>query len=318
MKHIAWGIVIGGAAAAAFAGSGVANADPASWTPSYDVDGAQLFAGLPTLGQEAWSPAWELPVSFTSSDGTTLTGTDYITASSGGFNDEFITKDGATYDQNQLLPGFTNLYYDPAGDGTAVDVMKTPFGNVDLSSMASTFAPPELPTVNAETVGHNIVVADGAIYRIGEAIGLSDKTGVAAAGGLTDPATITTLQTPESSLVWAAPAAYTDHSGVDATTLTGNLYVTSPTDVEFVDQAGDVFDQHTLVSGLFFVENLYYDPVNGPAVDKALTPFGLVDLSSVASWFAPADVSDLSVTPSPVSDLADAGLYSALDLGLPS
>lgn len=115
MKRIAWGIVVGGAAAAAFAGSGVAGATGETWTPDYDVNGAQLFAGLPTLGQEAWSPAWELPASFTSGNGTVLTGTDYITQSGGGLNDEFITKDGAVFDQNQVFPGFTNLYYDPAG-----------------------------------------------------------------------------------------------------------------------------------------------------------------------------------------------------------
>jgi hypothetical protein len=68
-----------------------------------------------------------------------------------------------------------------------------------------------------------------------------------------------------------------------------------------------------LVFGLFPVENLYYDPVNGPAVDEVSTIFGNIDLSPFASWFAPTDVADL-VTPSPAADLADAGLYSALDL----
>jgi len=312
MKRIAWGIVVGGVAAAAFAGSGVAGATGGTWTPDYDVDDAQLFAGLPTLGQEAWSPAWELPASFTSGTGTVLTGTDYITQSGGGLNDEFITKDGAVFDQNQVFPGFTNLYYDPAGGGTAVDVMKTPFGSFDLGSVPS-WAVPGSSTGAAETVGHNIVVTDGAMYNIGEAIGLADKTGAAAAGEVTDPAAITTLQTPDSSLVWAAPAAYTVGIGA-TTTLTGNLYVTSPADVEFVDKSGDVFDQHMLVSGLFPVENLYYDPVNGPAVDEVSTIFGNIDISAFAPLFAPTDVADL-VSPSPLADLADAGLYSALDLG---
>lgn len=113
--------------------------------------------------------------------------------------------------------------------------------------------------------------------------------------------------------MWAAPAAYAVGTGTAATTLTGTVYVTSPTDVEFVDKAGDVFDQHALVFGLFPVENLYYDPVNGPAVDEVSTIFGNIDLSPFASWFAPADVADLT-TPAPLTDLADAGLYSALDL----
>ncbi|MEB3031310.1 hypothetical protein [[Mycobacterium] nativiensis] len=312
MKRIAWGIVVGGAAAAAFTGSGVAGATGATWTPSYDVNDAQLFAGLPTLGQEAWSPAWELPASFTSATGTVLTGTDYLTPTIGGLNNELVTTDGTVFDQNQLFPGFTNLYYDPAGGGTAVDAMKTPFGSFDLAS-APSWAVPDFPTATAETVGQNIVVTDVAFGRIGQAIGLADRNGYAAGGGVTDHATITTLQTPDSSLVWAAPAAYAVGTGADATTLTGTLYVTSPTDVEFVDKAGDVFDQHALVFGLFPVENLYYAPVNGPAVDEVSTIFGNIDLSPFASWFAPTDVADL-VTPSPLTDLADAGLYSALDL----
>ncbi|UVO13660.1 hypothetical protein NM962_06080 [Mycobacterium sp. SVM_VP21] len=316
MKHIAWGIVVGGAAAAAFAGSGVAGATGGTWTPDYDVNDAQLFAVLPALGQEGWSPAWQLPASFTSGTGTVLTGTDYLTPTIGGLNNEFVTSDGATYDQNQLFPGFTNLYYDPAGNGTAVDVMKTPFGSFDLAS-APSWAVPDFPTGTAETVGNNIVVADGAIYRIGDAIGLSDAARGAWFGGLTDHATITALQAPDSSLVWSAPAAYSGGTGAAATTLTGTLYVTSPTDVEFVDKSGDVFDQHALVYGLFNVVNLYYDPVNGPAVDEVQTIFGNFDLSPFASWFAPTDVADLT-TPAPLTDLSDAGLFSALDLGLSS
>lgn len=309
MKRIAWGIVVGGATAA-FVGSAAANATGDTWTPNYDVDHAQLLAG-PGLN----SAALELPASVTSSDGTILTGTDYVSLTPGGFDDEFVTGSGAIFDQNQLFPGFTNLYYAPVG-GDAVDVMKTPFGTVDLSSMASTFAPADIERTfaPAATVGQNFVVADGATYRIGEALGLYDNTVVSAAGELTSDATITTMQAPDTSLVWAAPAAYTVGTGADATTLTGTLYVTSPTDVEFVDKAGDVFDQNLLVSGPFFVENLYYDPVNGPAVDQALTPLGLVDLSPIAPWFAPTDVSDLVAATPPVSDLSDAGLYSVLDL----
>ena len=71
------------------------------------------------------------------------------------------------------------------------------------------------------------------------------------------------MQGPGSSLVWQAPASYTEGTGADATVLTGNLYATSSTDVEFVDTQGDVFDQHMLIPGLVPVENLYYDPVDG-------------------------------------------------------
>jgi hypothetical protein len=189
--------------------------------------------------------------------------------------------------------------------------MKTPFGSFDMSSMASTFAPAELPTVNAETVGHNIVVGDGGGVRITQALELSNGS-AHWAGGPT-ATSVTPMETPDSALVWAVPATFMSGVGIDEKTLTGTEYVTSPTDVEFVDKAGDVFDQHAFVYGLFPVENLYYDPVNGPAVDEIQTIFGSVDISPLASWFAPADVADL-VTPAPVADLADAGLYSALDL----
>lgn len=302
MKRIAWGIVVGGVAAAAFAGSGVAGATGETWTPDYDVNGAQLF-----LGPDGASPAWELPASFTSSSGTTLTGADYLTTSPGGFNDQFITDTGAIYDQDQMGGGFTNLYYyDPVGDSAPVDIMKTPFGTVDLSSMASLFAPHDFGAVTslAGPIGDN---------NIGAALGLYDKigglwTGLGSAG-------LTALQGPDSSsLVWSTPVEFSGGSGADATTLTGTEYVLSLNNVEFVDNAGDVFGQHELFP---FVDNLYYDPAGGPAQDYLQTMFGLVDLSSVASWFAPADVSDL-VAASPLADLADAGLYSVLDLGLPS
>ncbi|WP_131721513.1 hypothetical protein [Mycolicibacter heraklionensis] len=323
MKHIAWGIVVGGAAVAAFAGPGVAAATGGTWAPDYDVNDAQLFAGLPTLGQEAWSPAWELPASFTSSNGTILTGTDYISSAPGGLNDEFVTSSGATYDQEQLFPGFTNLYYNPSADGTAVDVMKTPFGNIDLTPALPSFSPylalwlvePFAPDSTATTVGQNIIFTDSGGDRITSALSLTEKGSDWIGGPATD-ANVTPLVTPESGLVWSVPATFTDRTGTDAvTSLTGTEYVTSPTDVEFVDKAGDVFSQQTLVPGLFVVDNLYYDPTDGPAQDYLQTIFGTFDISPLASWFAPTDVSDLA-SPSLLPDLSDAGLYSALDLGL--
>lgn len=315
MKRITWGIVVGGAAAAAFVGSATANATGDTWTPNYDIDNAQLFVG----SGPAYTAAWELPASFTSgtgADATTLTGTDYLTASPGGLNDEFVTNDGVIYDQDQLGGGFTNLYYDMGGPGNnVVDYMKTPFGSYDISSMASLFTPGDFEKdfSTAATVGQNIVVADGAEGRIGAALGLSSPGEFT--GGLTEDATITPMLTKDSSLVWEAPASYTGGVAGDQETLTGNLYVTSPTNVEFVDNSGDVFAQNELGSGLFVVNNLYYDPVNGPAQDYLETTFGNIDISSLASWFAPADVSDLTAA-SPVADLADAGLYSALDMGM--
>lgn len=298
---------------AALLGAAAAQADTSSWTPNYTVDNATLYAGLPALNDGSW----QLPASFshgTGADAITLTGTDYLMKSGGGFNDEFITKGGAIYDQNQLGGGFTNLYYDAGTGHTAVDVLKTPLGDIHLAS-APSWAVPTFPTSTAEEAGHNVVVADNATDRIVSALGLS-KAGEFS-GGLTPDATITPLLTKDSSLVWSAPPSYTDGTGADATTLTGNLYVTSPTDVEFVDKAGDVFDQNTLVSGFLPVVNLYYDPVGGPDQDYLLTIFGNINISSFASWFAPADVADLTA-PSPEADLTDAGLYSALDLGLPA
>ena len=308
LKRRMWGNVVGGAVAAAFAAAGVAGATGDTWTPDYDVDNAQLLVG-PSSSQEAW----ELPASFTSSSGTTLTGTDYLSSAPGGIDDEFITAGGAVYDQDQLFPGVTNLYYAPV-DGDAVDMMKTPFGTIDLSSMASTFAPGDVEQTffPAAEVGQNVVVGDLSYDSINQALHLD---GDSWAGGLPADGTITAMQAPDSSLVWAAPTTYV---GPDATALTGTLYVTSPTDVEFVDQAGDVFDQRELVSGLIPVENLYYAPVDGPVQDHLQTIFGDYDISSIAFWFAPTDVSDLAVADSPAADLADAGLYSALDLGLTS
>lgn len=313
MKRITLGIVAGGAGVAALLAAAAANADTSSWTPDYTVDNATLYAG-PSLN----SPAWELPASFsygTGTDATTLTGTDYLMKSAGGLNDEFITKGGAIYDQNQLGGGYTNLYYDSGASGASpVDIMKTPFGQFNVSSLASWFAPPAFPVGTAEEVGHNFVIADFGGTYIQQALSLynSDQTGWL--GGPTDKDVITSMQTPGSSLVWSVPTSFTQGSGADATTLTGTEYVTSPTDVEFVTKSGDIFDQDQWSSGLV---NAYYDPKGGIAQDFLYTDFGIFNLSSIASWFAPADVADLT-TPSPDADLSDAGLYSALDLGLPS
>jgi len=316
MKRVAWGIVVGGAVAAAFAGSGVAGATGSTWTPDYDVGGAQLFVGpSPVVSPYQFGSAWELPAIFTSSTGTILTGTDYLTLAPGGLNDEFVTEGGAVYDQNQLGGGFTNLYYDAGTGHAAVDMMKTPVGNIDLSWMASSFAPDfATSTFPAATTGDNLFADQP---RVGAALGLYNNIGGYWSGGPTDSSAITALQAPDSSLVWSAPATYTEGTGADVSTLIGTEYVTSPGDVEFVTDSGAVFDEKILSSGLFPVDNLYYDPVNGPAVDELQTIFGNVNLSPIASWFAPVDVADL-VTPAPLTDLADAGLYSVLDLGLPS
>ncbi|MBS9532821.1 hypothetical protein KIH27_04365 [Mycobacterium sp. M1] len=308
MKRVAWGIVVGGAVAAAFAGSATANADSASWVPDYSVDNAKLF-----LGPDQTSAAWELPdTSFThgtGADAVTLTGTDYITKSAGGFNDQFITNTGAMYEQDQLGGGFTNLFYDD-GAGHIVDTMKTPFGNVDLSSLGTSL----LPGAFDATTSPAAPVGDA---FIGAALGLYKDADATWTGG-DDHDALTALQAPDSSsLIWSAPATFTSN-GADATTLTGTEYILSPTNTEFIDKAGDVFDQHLLSGGIFGVDNLYYDPVNGPAVDVLHSAFGNFDISPLASWFAPTvDVSDLTAA-SPVSDLTDAGLYSALDLGLPT
>src|SRR5690625_1449 len=157
MKAIALGVVAGGATVAAFLTAAAANADEgtdpgtdgggdtattASWSPVYQSDEAQLVQGSDS------SLYWATPSSFTNGD-TTLHGDTYITQSPGGFNTVFVTDDGDVYNQNQLFPGFTNLYYNPAGDDTAaVDTLKTPFGPIDLSSMASTFAPPSMDDVD--------------------------------------------------------------------------------------------------------------------------------------------------------------------------
>lgn len=85
---------------------------------------------------------------------------------------------------------------------------------------------------------------------------------------------------------------------------------------QFVTDAGDIYNQNQLGMGF---TNLYYDAEGDgkDVIDVMKIPFGNFDLSSLASWFAPTDYSDTDVA-SPVDALTDAGLYSALDLGLPA
>jgi hypothetical protein len=115
-----------------------------TWTPDYGTDNAGL---LQLTGSSAL--AWELPdTTFTASNGTVLTGTDWVTQTlfAGdhiyGYDNEFITNTGALYDQHQLAPDFTNVYYyDPSVSLSAVDLLQTPVGDINMSWAAPLFEP---------------------------------------------------------------------------------------------------------------------------------------------------------------------------------
>ncbi|UVO14333.1 hypothetical protein NM962_10235 [Mycobacterium sp. SVM_VP21] len=313
MKRVALGIVTGGAATAAYFGSAMAYADDTtsgtsgaeSWSPVYGTDAATLVQD-----QGSGSLAWELPASFANGS-TTLSGTDYVMPSTGGYNDEFVTSAGAVYDQDQLFPGVTNLYYDDGVKGDApVDVLKTSFGNFNVSSMASLFTP---------TDPQNFVDSGTALQNAGlySALDLgpdgksgSEPTWTPSYGDVTEVANKGAAPVWEVSNTTFTPSAGTALTGTDYLAPSLGGY-----DNEFVTGSGAVYDQDQLFPG---VTNLYYDDgVSGDApVDILKTSFGNFDLSSMASWFAPTDYSD-AVAATPDMDLTDAGLYSALDLGLP-
>ena len=309
MKHVALGIVTGGAAAAAYFGAAMAHADPGteSWSPIYGTDSATL---VQAPGSQ--SLAWDLPASFTNGS-TTLTGTDYLAPSSGGFNNEFVTSTGATYDQDQLFPGVTNLYYDSGVSGAApVDVLKTSFGDFNVSSWASLFP---APTVPKDFVDSGTALQNAGLYS---ALDLgpdgkngSEPTWTPSYGDVTEV-------TPKAggAPVWEVQnTTFTPSAG---TTLTGTDYLAPSAggyDNEFVTTGGAIYDQDQLFPG---VTNLYYDSgSDGTPVDILKTSFGDFNISSMASWLPLADYTD-AVPATPDVDLTDAGLYSALDLGLPT
>lgn len=317
MKHIAWEIVAGGAVAAAFAGSATANATGDTWTPNYDVDNATAYQmpGSSSVG-------WDLPASFTSGAGTTLTGTDFVIPSAGGYDDVFQTGAGAVYAQDQLFPGFTNLYYDAGTTGAVpVDMMKTPFGSVNLSSLASLFAPDYSHAAPVPSAG--LVASD---TDLGDALGLGpgdhkDATWTPDYG--THNAGL--LQLNDGALAWQLPD--TTFTSSDGTVLTGTDWVTQTLfagqhiygyDNEFITNTGALYDQHQLAPDI--TNYYYYDPsVSMSAVDFLQTPLGTFNMSWIAPWvFEPMDYVEHATALSPLTDLTDAGLYSALDLGLPS
>ncbi|WP_067976451.1 hypothetical protein [Mycolicibacter icosiumassiliensis] len=316
MKHVALGIVTGGAAAAAYFGSAIAYADDPtgsttgtgteSWSPIYGTDSATL---VQVPGSQ--SLAWDLPASFTNGS-TTLTGTDYLAPSSGGFNNEFVTSTGATYDQDQLFPGVTNLYYDSGVSGAApVDVLKTSFGDFNASSLASLFT----PTTPAHFIDSGTALQDAGLYSALD-LGPDGKSG-------SEPTWTPTYGdvsevTPKAggAPVWEVQnTTFTPSTG---TALTGTDYLAPSLggyNNDFVTSTGATYDQDQLLPG---VTNLYYDATaDGTPVDILKTSFGDFNISSMASWFTPVDYSD-AVVATPDMDLTDAGLYSALDLGLPT
>lgn len=316
MKLLGLGIVAGGAVAATLLSAATANAGttppPApAWSPTYNVDTAEILQQA-----NSFTNTWAVDSSFTHG-GTTLTGTTYLTPSTGGLNTLFIDDNKDVYNQNQLGMGFTNLYYDKGGDGKdVVDFLKTPFGNVNVSSMASLFAPADVSKL-AEASPLKALESAGLYSALNLGLATTapaDLKWTPVYG--TDDAQLLADKDPFSQ-TWKLDATFT--RGTDV--LSGTNYVTQSLfgggiNDQFVTEAGDVYNQNQLGMGF---TNLYYNPAGDTtaAVDFLKTPFGTYDLSSIASWFAPTDYADATVL-TPDADLADAGLYSALDLGLPA
>ncbi|MEZ0382737.1 hypothetical protein [Mycobacterium sp. pW045] len=315
MKLIILGVAAGGAAAAfltaATAGAEVSET-PGTWTPTYNVDTAEILQSA-----NSFANTWAVTSIFTHSDGVELAGTTYLTPSTGGLNTLFIDNaTGDIYNQNQLGLGFTNLYYDAGGDGKdVVDILKTPFGSIDISSMAAWFAPADVADL---TPASPLEALENAGLYSALNLGLGEDAPADVTWDPTyglDGAQLLDVNDPLSQ-TWKLTAAFTNSDGE---MLSGTNYITQSLfgggiNNQFVTSDGDVYAQHQL--GLGFT-NLYYDADGDgkDVIDILKTPFGSFDISSMASWFAPTDFSDVDAV-SPVADLEDAGLYSALDLGL--
>jgi hypothetical protein len=317
MKFITLGAVVGGAAAAAFLTAATANAtetpeNPVTWTPTYNVDNAEILQAANSL-----TTTWAVDSIFTPSQGDALAGVTDLTPSSGGLSTVFIdSANGDIYNQNQLGLGFTNLYYDADGDGKdVVDYLKTPFGSFNISSMAALFAPADvadLPPASPLEALENAGLYSALNLGLGEDAPADVTWSPTYA---VDGAKILVDNDPFSE-TWKLTAMFTNSAG---DSLSGTNYVTQALfgggiNDQFVTSDGDVYSQNQL--GLGFT-NLYYNPAGDDtdAVDFLKTPFGTFDMSSMASWFAPTDFSDVDAI-TPDADLANAGLYSALDLGL--
>lgn len=303
-------MVIGGVAAAFF-GSAAAHADDSSWSPIYDTDSATL---VQVLGRSTLT--WDVPASFTNGT-TTLSGTDYVAPSAGGFNDEFVTNSGAVYDQDQLFPGFTNLYYDAGTKGaTAVDVFKTPFGDIPANWAASQFTPadPTFFITSTEALANSQPNLDVLLNLGPDSSGLEGWSPV--------DGTVTEVANKGAAPVWEVPATFSPVTDAGVATLTGTESGTeylapSPIggyDFEFVTNTGAVYDEDILFQE---VVNLYYDSgaKGASPVDILYTPFGHLNISWAASLFTPTNYAS-AVAVTPTDDLTNAGLYSALDLGL--
>ncbi|MGB3284840.1 hypothetical protein [Mycolicibacter algericus] len=315
MKLIILGVAAGGAAAAfltaATAGAEVSET-PGTWTPTYNIDTAEILQAA-----NSFTNTWAVTSIFTHSDGEALAGTTYLTPSTGGLNALFIDDaTGDIYNQNQLGLGFTNLYYDADGDGKdVVDILKTPFGNIDISSMAAWFAPADVADLTPASPLE--ALENAGLYSVLN-LGLGEDAPADVTWNPTyalDGAQLLDVNDPLSQ-TWKLAAAFTNDDGE---MLSGTNYITQSLfgggiNNQFVTTDGDVYAQHQL--GLGFT-NLYYDADGDgkDVIDILKTPFGNFDISSMASWFAPTDFSDVDAV-SPVADLEDAGLYSVLDLGL--
>lgn len=318
MKFRALGVAVGGAAAAAFLAAGTANADTAeapaepTWTPVYQTDTAEVLQQA-----NSFINTWAVGSTFVNGD-TTLVGTTYLTPSTGGLNTLFIdeaTKD--VYNQNQLGLGFTNLYYDAGGDGKdVVDILKTPFGNIDISSMASLFAPEDVSNLH-EVSPEKALESAGLYSALNLAYGkeIPENLTWTPVYGIDDAQLL--VDNDPFSQTWKLNATFAPSEGdtlVGTNYLTESLFGAGINNV-FVTHDGDVYAQNQLGFGF---TNLYYDAAGDDtaAIDILKTPFGNFDMSWAASWFAPADYSEVDVI-TPDAYLEAAGLYSALDLGLP-
>lgn len=167
---------------------GGAGTSPAgTWTPAYP----QM---TPVAGKDGL-PVWSFDdTEFTGPGGKTLDGTVYLESpltKVGLYDEEFVTKGGAVYDVSQWSKQIENLYYSAGAGGAAVDILKTPYGDWNLSSMSWLFTPPDYAGVVTATPNALLDDADlsGALNLGGASSdGAAADPGVAAldalAGGL--------------------------------------------------------------------------------------------------------------------------------------
>ena len=109
-------------------------------------------------------PIWEWTnATFTGPNDQTLTGDVYVNPDGlSGYTEEFFANNGDMYSVTQYGFGYENTYFDPSNGGAAVDVLKTPFGDENLSWMASALAPPDYADSTSGTADLSSILSSNA------------------------------------------------------------------------------------------------------------------------------------------------------------